>query len=254
MTASKIIETAASQIGTKATNVKRCKYNTWFYSTEVSGPNYDWCEVFVQWVFNEVGARNLLGVKTANCGQQGKWFYENSELVTSGYKPGDVVFFHWTDDKSSWVPNVYSLDHVGIIEKVNSDSTITTIEGNTGSSSNGEVLRQKRSLNVVSCAGRPAYSKSTDKYSMDKWYTTSILMERIWKTSTKNTEGQVKTAQRILRECGYKGKDGKALDVDGKFGNNTEFAVKEYQKKHNLTVDGIIGTPDWRLLLCEYKK
>jgi hypothetical protein len=93
-----------------------------------------------------------------------------------------------------------------------------------------------------------------DKYSMANWYTTEITMERIWKTSTKNTEGQVKTAQRILRECGYKGKDGKPLLIDGDFGDNTEYAVKSYQKKHGLTVDGIVGTPDWQKLLCEYKK
>jgi len=254
MTAEKILELAKSQIGTKATDIKRCKYNTWFYGANVSGQGYDWCEVFVQWIFNQLGCSNLLGVKTANCGAQGRWFNNNGQLVKKDYKSGDVVFFHWNNDKSSWIPNVYSLDHVGIIEKVNSDGTITTIEGNTGNTNNGEVMRRVRNLSCVSCAGRPKYSASNDKYSMSKWYTTEITMERIWKTSTKNTAGQVLTAQRILKECGYKGKDGKALAIDGVFGNNTEYAVKSYQKKHGLTVDGIVGTPDWQKLLCEYKK
>ena len=158
--ADKIIEIARAQIGVKATDYKKCKYNNWYYGTVVSGSGYDWCETFVQWVFNEAGARNMLYTKTANCGAQAKAFYDKKRLVTSGFMRGDVVFFHWSNDKSSYVPSVYSCDHVGIIEQVNSNGTITTIEGNTGSTYNGEVMRRTRSLSVVSCAGRPSYTGS----------------------------------------------------------------------------------------------
>lgn len=158
--ADKILSIARSQIGTKATNIKKCKYNTWYYGTVVSGSGYDWCEVFVQWVFNEAGASSLLYTKTANCGYAAKAFQDRGRLVTSGFKKGDVVFFHWTNERSTLVPGTYVSDHVGIIESVNGDNTITTIEGNTGSS-NGEVMRRVRSLSVVSCAGRPAYSGSS---------------------------------------------------------------------------------------------
>ena len=158
--ADKILSIARSQIGTKATNIKKCKYNTWYYGTVVSGSAYDWCEVFVQWVFNEACASSLLYTKTANCGYAAKAFQDRGRLVTSGFKKGDVVFFHWTNERSTLVPGTYVSDHVGIIESVNGDNTITTIEGNTGSS-NGEVMRRVRSLSVVSCAGRPAYSASS---------------------------------------------------------------------------------------------
>ncbi len=43
MTAKDILDLARSQIGTIASNVKRCKYNTWFYGSDVSGSGYDWC-------------------------------------------------------------------------------------------------------------------------------------------------------------------------------------------------------------------
>ena len=158
--AEKIIAIAKAQVGVKATDIKKCKYNSWYYGGTVSGSGFDWCETFVQWVFNEAGARSMLYTKTANCGAQAKAFYDKKRLVTSGYRRGDVVFFHWSNSMSGYVPSVYSCDHVGIIEQVNSDGTITTIEGNTGSTSNGEVMRRVRSLSVVSCAGRPEYTDS----------------------------------------------------------------------------------------------
>lgn len=161
VTADKILSIARAQIGTKATNIKKCKYNTWYYGTVVSGSGYDWCETFVQWVFNEAGASPLLYTKTANCGYAAKAFQDHGRLKLSGFQRGDVVFFHWTNERSTLVPGTYVSDHVGIIESVNGDNTITTIEGNTGSSSNGEVLRRVRPLSVVSCAGRPAYGSAS---------------------------------------------------------------------------------------------
>ena len=144
--ADKIISIARAEIGTKATNIKKCKYNNWFYGTTVSGSGYDWCETFVQWVFHQAGASSLLYTKTANCGYAAKAFQDHGRLKMSGFKRGDVVFFHWTNERSTLVPGTYVSDHVGIIESVNGDNTITTIEGNTGSSSNGEVMRRVRSL------------------------------------------------------------------------------------------------------------
>lgn len=159
ITADKIIDIASSQIGTKAVDVKNCKYNTWYYGAPVSGSGYDWCEVFVQWVFDQAGASSLLFGKTASCGYAAKYFQDHNRLVTSGFKRGDVVFFHWTQERSTLVPGTYVSDHVGIIERINSDGSLVTIEGNTGGG-NGEVMRRNRSLSVVSCAGRPDYSNS----------------------------------------------------------------------------------------------
>ena len=61
----------------------------------------------------------------------GNAFYTRGRFKTSGYKAGDIVFFHWSNDCSESVPITYTLDHVGIIEKVNADGSYTTIEGNT---------------------------------------------------------------------------------------------------------------------------
>ena len=49
----------------------------------------------------------------------------------------------------------------------------------------------------------------------------------------------VKKLQEKLNSNGY------SLDVDGVFGPKTQSAVKDYQKKNNLVVDGIVGEKTW---------
>lgn len=67
------------------------------------------------------------------------------------------------------------------------------------------------------------------------------------KTIQKNSSGDFVTlAQTLLKIHGNDiGKSG----ADGKFGNDTEKAVKDFQKKKNITVDGIIGPKTWAELL-----
>lgn len=59
----------------------------------------------------------------------------------------------------------------------------------------------------------------------------------------------VEILQQKLKSLGYKGKDKKAITVDGDFGANTEYAVKAFQKKKGLTVDGIVGEKTWDKLI-----
>lgn len=60
---------------------------------------------------------------------------------------------------------------------------------------------------------------------------------------------EVKTLQRILNALGYKGKNGKTLTVDGIFGANCEYAVKNFQMAESLSADGIVGKNTWNALL-----
>lgn len=57
---------------------------------------------------------------------------------------------------------------------------------------------------------------------------------------------QVKTLQRLLIALGY---DLGWYGADGDFGSKTDTAVKAFQKKHNLDVDGIVGNDTWNKLL-----
>lgn len=51
----------------------------------------------------------------------------------------------------------------------------------------------------------------------------------------------VKWVQWYLKNLGYKDKAGKIIVIDGAFGNDTEYALKAFQKDKGLTVDGKCG-------------
>ena len=57
----------------------------------------------------------------------------------------------------------------------------------------------------------------------------------------------VKAVQRILKSMGYD--LGSNNPYDGDFGPKTDTAVRSYQKKNGLTVDGIVGAKTWSKLL-----
>ena len=63
---------------------------------------------------------------------------------------------------------------------------------------------------------------------------------------SNNTKTNVSVLQRMLTCAGYSTKG-----VDGIFGDNTEKAVENFQKKNNLTQDGIVGTKTWDKLISK---
>lgn len=59
----------------------------------------------------------------------------------------------------------------------------------------------------------------------------------------KGDKGEaVKELQTLLREQGF------AVEVDGVFGRETEKAVKDFQAKHGLVTDGVVGAQTWEAL------
>lgn len=66
------------------------------------------------------------------------------------------------------------------------------------------------------------------------------LYDLIMYGQNKNDVGVL---QFILKRIGYN------IDVDCQFGNDTLNAVKDYQSKHNLDIDGIVGQNTWNSLL-----
>lgn len=62
---------------------------------------------------------------------------------------------------------------------------------------------------------------------------------------------EVGTVQVLLNSLNYKGKNGKPLTVDNQFGQNVDFAVRQFQKDCGLNPDGLFGQKSWTLLLSD---
>lgn len=150
--ASQVLKVARSQIGVKEspTGSNKVKYNNEYYGRVVSGDNYDWCAVFVWWVFKEAGCSELFygGKKSAYCPSIADYYIAKGQTVgKSEGKAGDIVLFDFNDNGTS--------DHIGFIEEKNPDGTYTTIEGNTGG--NGQVMRKTRYKSDINHICRPKY-------------------------------------------------------------------------------------------------
>jgi len=122
---SELIAIAEKEVGTKTGK----KYWEEYFGTSFkNGDATPWCGTFVTWCYKHAGLYNLIkGIKnlayvpsyTAYANKNNLW------VSTKSAKPGDIIIFG-------------SSSHVGLVKKV-SGNTIITIEGNTGSTTNGEV-------------------------------------------------------------------------------------------------------------------
>jgi len=153
----RILDLARGEIGVAESPAgsNRVKYNTAYYGWEISGASYPWCCVFLWWLFYEAGLSHLFydGGKTASCGTLNTFARQNGQLVSAGYRSGDLLFLRFSGT---------AVQHIGLIERVNSDGTLTTIEGNTGMDSDangGMVMRRVRPISCAAGAFRPDYEE-----------------------------------------------------------------------------------------------
>ena len=142
--------------------------------------------------------------------------------------------------------------HTGIVYKVDS-SRVYTIEANTSGASGvidngGGVFKKSyyRSDGNISGYGRPRYDEETTTVEEDikEEATVNIVLNELKKGSKGD---QVKALQRMLHAMGYN--IGSNNPIDGDFGSKTDAAVRAYQKKYGLVVDGVVGKQTWSKLL-----
>lgn len=126
----------------------RTKYGAWY-----GLDGQPWCMMFLQWLFHQAGASQLLPVRTASCGALMRAAQGAGLWVTSGYRAGDLVIYDF--------PGGGDTDHCGIVESAEAEA-VTAIEGNTSvdsDSNGGAVMRRRRSLRLVVGALRPRYEE-----------------------------------------------------------------------------------------------
>ena len=196
-----------------------------------------WCDIFVDWcfymAFGKNAAKKLLGGWSAYTPTSAQYFKNMGRYYKTNPKPGDVIFFH----------NNTIICHTGIVTKVEG-SYVYTIEGNTSDGStvvpNGGAVCSKRysvTYSRIDGYGRPAYTNEEEspiKTSVKSYPGIFPKVPPIIQNGSKGT--QVINLQRYLNWFGTY-----ALIVDGVAGKYTVNAIKDFQKRTGLTVDGQFG-------------
>lgn len=205
------------------------------YNAEVDrigrGP---WCDMTVTIAGIDSGNSSVVG-KFAYTVWHAQWFKDRGvwHTGTKGIAPGAVVFFDWKASRS-----ISNIDHVGVVESV-SGSRITTIEGNM----NDVCKRVVRDATYIVGYGMPAYSKpalaapggspllekgsSGSRVLVLQRCLNAVISARLEEDGDFGdlTKDAVKKFQK-----GRKGKDGKALEVDGQYGKDSAWAMAEALK------------------------
>lgn len=229
-TAQQVLQIAVREIGYKESppNSNHNKFGMWY------GMDYQpWCAMFVSYCFYNAGlplpATTPKGF--AYCPYGVNWFKNKGWWHTTP-KVGDVVFYDWGGDGVS--------DHVGIVEKVNSDGSIVAIEGNTsdnyGDSNGGEVCRKTQKRGIFGY-GRPPYDgvviPPVIEQEHPKWQRYISL------TSPSMGGDDVLQWQQQMIHRGW------TLEADGVFNERDHEVLIKFQQQKGLTVDGVLGPISW---------
>jgi peptidoglycan hydrolase-like protein with peptidoglycan-binding domain len=175
-----------------------------------------WCEMSIHFEAAHSDNAGAMFGKFANTVAHARAFAAHGRwhFGLGGIRPGDVVYFDWSGTR-----RIANIDHVGLVEAVHRDGTITTLEGNT---SNG-FHRRRRNGHCIVGYGRPAYGDAAPMPASD-----GILR-------SGSRGGGVTALQRRLAQAGQN------VAADGDFGAATKAAVQQFQKAHGLEADGEYG-------------
>lgn len=200
-----------------------------------------WCDCFVDWCFYK--AYKKANAKKLLCGDFNDYtvisaqLYKNKNAWYKSPKIGDQIFF--ANSKGG-------ICHTGLVYKVDT-LYVYTIEGNTSGTSGvvangGGVFKKKyaKTNSRIAGYGRPKYDTASSSTTSTKTTTTSKpkkpsnIAQPMLRNGSKGT--QVKYLQQDLNFI-----LGTKLKVDGIFGGATANALKQFQKKYGLEVDGVYG-------------
>ena len=227
-----------------------------FYNTKKQGAA--WCDIFFDWLFVKSygadAAKKLLCQPALSCGAgclfSANYYKVKGQFHTKDPQPGDQIFFG----------SPTNVTHTGLVYKVDG-TKVYTVEGNTSGASGvvangGGVCKKSYALSYAKIYGygRPAYNdgyKVTTTTPTAKPATTTAVKTctvKIQQLSYGSKGDCVKALQRLLVSHGYNLGSGTAA-IDGDFGYLTDAAVREFQRKNGLTVDGVVGAKTWAKLL-----
>lgn len=164
-TASAVIAEARKHLGYYKKPGTKTKFGE-FYEKLTGQKGYaaaQWCAMFVTYVASAAGAQAVIPAH-AYTPSGVNWFKAKKQWHAGlkGVRAGDIVYFNFG--------NLGRVSHIGIVESVNKDGSVNTIEGNTSSRAAGDqrnsgtVARKRRKAYIVGY-GRPAYKSAPAKPS-----------------------------------------------------------------------------------------
>lgn len=224
-TAGQVLDLARSQIGYREGAGNRTKYGSAYGMDGMA-----WCAIFAWWTFTGVGAAALIP-KTAYTPSMAQWYIDRRQSSRTP-RVGSLVFYNFPD-------SLDRIQHVGIVEAVNPDGTITTIEGNTSSgdagsqSAGGGVWRRRRSQSSVVVYGHPAYAAATAAPALDGSHLATL-------GPGLSNDARVRRLQDFLNRTNWT-PDLPLLTVDGDYGPGTANVVWRAQSQLHVGADGIVG-------------
>lgn len=205
--------------------------------------NQPWCDVFV-----DSGFISCFGLAAA-CAMTYQPMGEGSALCrqSAQYYMGNGAFFQTPEIGDQVFFNVNgAINHTGIVVRVDGGS-VHTVEGNSSDMVAERVYSVSDSR--IAGYGRPNWETANLKGIKDYGVGVEpgepgIVEEKRSYTlsfpylSKGSTGDAVRVAQTLLQArniyCGSYG-------ADGDFGPGTEKGVRDFQRRHNLAVDGIVG-------------
>lgn len=224
MTVDKILAIAAAELGYHEGADNDSKYGAAY------GLNHQpWCVMFLWWCFKQAGSD--LFPNAAHCDgvrsfakSIGRWIHAADIGVGEDIQRGDIIVWDYDYNGSG--------DHIGIVETVANNNRYTTIEGNYGDA----VCRVNRTLEGVSGIYRPAYNINAGDDVINADDDAAAPMSG---TISYGAVGyKVRVIQAVLMLNGFNLGTG---GIDGEFGAYTENAVRQFQQRHGLESDGIVG-------------
>lgn len=226
-------------------------WTKYWRDTKPSYQGLAWCADFVTWCFEKAFGKTMASKLLKHYPYV---YCPTLANYTNNYGPaesGDAIIFY----------NGKEYYHTGIVVKV--DATyIYTIEGNTSPGDgkivdNGGGVYQKKyrrgTLHSKTKFFRPDYSIVNISQKQESNQTNGGRYMFICETVKAGSVGlSVLLLQEILRARGIKGADGKALKLDREAGENTIYALTQYQKSRSgvLEVDGVCGAATWSDLIA----
>ncbi len=221
-----------------------------YYNGNKNG--YAWCEVFVDWCFWKAFGRDgqriqcQTGDLGAACIYSAQYFKQQGRYDNNP-KAGDQVFFYAGG----------TIGHTGIVVEVSAGS-ITVVEGN--SSDRVQKLTYSRSSGSIAGYGHPWYDESIPDHAerepspapASETPAAQTVLVRVPFLRRGAVGTAVESAQVLLIHRGYNcgGRTFLGRETpDGDFGPATEKAVRDFQTKAALDIDGIVGPLTWQALL-----